>query len=201
MSSSSHQAIRAKVAALLLVLFVVVPARGQAEPRDVAAGSAGDLSKVDIDNFGRVNSNYFRGAEPDDEQYANLAALGIKTVIDLRSHDFDRGDRVLVERAGMNYVQIPMTTHEPPTGAVIEQFLRIVDDPAKQPVYVHCVGGRHRTGVMTAVYRMTEEGWTADRAFKEMKAYKFGADFLHPEFKKFVYSYHPNPSRVAKIAE
>ena len=72
-------------------------------------------------------------------------------------------------------------------------FLQLVNDPANQPVYVHCAGGRHRTGVMTAVYRMTSDGWTADRAFKEMKDYKFGADFLHPEFKKFVYGYRLEP--------
>jgi hypothetical protein len=45
---------------------------------------------------------------------------------------------------------------------------------------------------MTAVYRMTEDGWKADRAFSEMKHYKFGADFLHPEFRDFVYGYHPD---------
>jgi protein tyrosine/serine phosphatase len=56
-------------------------------------------------------------------------------------------------------------------------------------VYVHCVGGRHRTGVMTAVYRMIQDRWTADQAFQEMERYKFGADFLHPEFKKFVYGF------------
>jgi len=39
---------------------------------------------------------------------------------------------------------------------------------------------------MTAVYRMTQDGWTPEQAFKEMKLYKFGADFLHPEFKRFV---------------
>jgi tyrosine-protein phosphatase SIW14 len=65
-----------------------------------------------------------------------------------------------------------------------------VNDPANQPVYVHCVGGKHRTGVMTAVYRMTQDGWTADQAFKEMKQFKFGADFLHKEFKEFVYSFY-----------
>jgi hypothetical protein len=42
---------------------------------------------------------------------------------------------------------------------------------------------------MTAVYRMTHDGWTADQAFKEMKQYKFGSDRLHPEFKQFVYGY------------
>ena len=89
----------------------------------------------------------------------------------------------------MKYVHIPMTTHQPPTPAIIDQFLRIVDSPENQPVYVHCVGGRHRTGIMTAIYRIARDGWTAERAFKEMKAYKFGADFLHPEFKKFVFAF------------
>jgi protein tyrosine phosphatase (PTP) superfamily phosphohydrolase (DUF442 family) len=200
-SSSSQASIRAKVAALVLVLLVAVSTVGLAERRDVTPGDARELPNVDIENFGRVNANYFRGGEPDDEEYANLASVGIKTVVDLRSNDVDSEDTLLVERAGMKYVQIPMTTHEPPTRAVIEQFFRIVDDPENQPVYVHCVGGRHRTGVMTAVYRMTREGWPADQAFKEMKAYKFGADFLHPEFKKFVYGYLPDPRLIGKIAE
>jgi protein tyrosine/serine phosphatase len=79
----------------------------------------------------------------------------------------------------------------PPTADQLAQFLDLVIDRANQPVFVHCAGGRHRTGVMTAVYRMTEEAWTADQAFAEMKRYKFGADFLHPEFKKFVYAFRP----------
>jgi hypothetical protein len=53
---------------------------------------------------------------------------------------------------------------------------------------------------MTAVYRMTGEGWTADRAFAEMKQYKFGADFLHPEFKTFVYAYHPAAATAVAAA-
>jgi protein tyrosine/serine phosphatase len=82
-----------------------------------------------------------------------------------------------------------MTTHKAPTPAQLAEFLQTVNDAARQPVYVHCVGGRHRTGVMTAVYRMVHDGWAADRAFEEMKQFKFGADFLHREFKDFVYSY------------
>ena len=91
-----------------------------------------------------------------------------------------------VKKAGMQFVRIPMTTHESPGPATIAEFLSLVNDPAKQPVYVHCIGGRHRTGVMTAIYRMTVEAWTPIQAFKEMKQYKFGADFLHSEFKDFV---------------
>ena len=44
---------------------------------------------------------------------------------------------------------------------------------------------------MTAVYRMTQDRWDAEQAFTEMKRYKYGPDFLHPEFKRFVYAFTP----------
>lgn len=151
---------------------------------------------VDIYNFGQVDARYYRGAEPEGDDFASLAALGIKTVIDLQT-DGDDDEPALAESAGMKYVRIPMTTHVPPTSEQLAQFLALVNDPADQPVYVHCKEGRHRTGVMTAVYRMTNDGWAADRAFQEMKDYKFGWDFLHPEFKRFVYSYRPPATAAA----
>ena len=43
------------------------------------------------------------------------------------------------------------------------------------------------------------KSWSGDQAFNEMKQYKFGSDFLHPEFKQFVYGYHPDV-RVAATA-
>ena len=140
---------------------------------------------VRIDNFGRVDATLYRGAQPEGRDYADLKTLGVKTIVNLTSDDAD-----------------PMTTHTAPTPAQLTQFLSIVNDPASQPVYVHCVGGRHRTGVMTAAYRMTHEGWSGDQAFKEMKQYNFGSDFLHPEFKQFVYGYHPdaNVAAVASVA-
>ena len=197
----SPKSIQAKTAPLVLSVLLLIPAVGHARPPDVSLARAADLSEIGIDNFGRVNASYYRGAEPDDDRYATLAALGVKTVVDLRSDDADVEDKRFVERAGMKYAQIPMTTHEPPTPSVINTFLQIVSDPANQPVYVHCVGGRHRTGVMTAVYRMTQDRWTAEQAFSEMKQYKYGPDFLHPEFKRFVYGYHVDRAVVAKAGE
>jgi protein tyrosine/serine phosphatase len=153
-------------------------------------GHTGELDNIRIYNFGRVNLNYYRGGQPGAQDFADLAALGVKTVIDLQA-DGIAAESAEVQRAGMKYIRIGMTTSVAPTSAQIEQFLGIVNDPANQPVYVHCAGGRHRTGVMTAVYRMTQQQWTPDQAFKEMKTYKFGADFLHPEFKRFVYAFRP----------
>jgi protein tyrosine/serine phosphatase len=180
--------------ALAVALAVGVSAE---EPRPVSA-SAAAVSAIDIDNFGRVSASYYRGAQPDIDDYADLAALGVKTVIDLQESGL-ASEPGLVERAGMTYVRIPMTTRKPPTSDQLAQFLGLVNDPATQPVYVHCAGGRHRTGVMTAVFRMTSDGWTPDQAFKEMKHYDFGADFLHPEFKRFVYAYRAQPMLAAPV--
>ncbi len=186
---------RTYTAALLVGLALASPAAARTSRSDRASNGAVDLSSIRIDNFGRISPNYYRGAQPKGRDYADLAALGVRTVIDL-TKDGDPREPSLVKGAGMRFYRIPMTTHETPSLEKVAQFLDLGNDPANQPVYVHCQGGRHRTGVMTAVYRMTNDGWTADRAFAEMKQYRFGADFLHPEFKDFVYAYRVDVART-----
>jgi protein tyrosine/serine phosphatase len=180
-----HLVKRVLLACALTLSVAVSPALLNAETRVTRATIA-------IDNFGEINPGYFRGAQPKGRDYATLASFGIKTVVDLRK-DFEADEERLVDAAGMKFVRIPMTTHVAPTADQIDSFLELVNDPANQPVYVHCAGGKHRTGVMTAIYRMTKDGWSSDQAFKEMKSYKFGMDFLHPEFKRFVYAFRAAP--------
>jgi protein tyrosine/serine phosphatase len=187
--------------ATLLAVSSVLPMAAQTITAGTHSAPAIALSSVHIGNFGRINDNYYRGAQPRGRDYRDLSALGVKTVINLTNSDSQANERAMVEQAGMNYVQIPITTHVPPTQEQIKQFLSLATGPATQPVYVHCVGGKHRTGVMTAVYRMTLNGWSADQAFKEMKQYKFGWEMLRPEFKKFVYTYKPDPNFTAKDAQ
>ncbi len=184
------------VAGLLLIFASAVPARAAGARQ---APSQATLAAIRIANFGRINDNYYRGSQPSGQEYAELASVGVRTVIDL-TKDGDAAEPALVRAAGMRFYRIEMTTHDAPTADQIAKFLAIVNDPANQPVYVHCQGGRHRTGVMTAVYRMTDDHWTADRAFAEMKQFKFGADFLHPEFKQFVYGYRVPATALATTA-
>lgn len=178
-------------AALIVALPLAVPIRVNAKDAGSESSGITGLSRIQIGNFGRMSPTYYRGEQPDGRDYADLAALGVKTVIDLQADGDNIDEPRLVESAGMRFYRIPMTTHVPPTSEQLETFLGIVNDPVHQPVYVHCAGGKHRTGVMTAVYRMEHDGWTADQAFREMKQYKFGLDFLHAEFKRFIYGYKP----------
>ena len=180
--------VRLMVVATLAALSLALPAAAQNSL----------VGQIRIDNFARVNDAYFRGAQPMGSDYADLAKLGVKTVINLiGDSDLDLREQSSVEKKGMRYVTIPMSTRKAPTTQQLETFLTIVNDPASQPVYVHCVGGRHRTGVMTAVYRMMKDGISGAEAFSEMKRFNYGPDFLHPEFKKFVYEFDAKKTAVA----
>jgi tyrosine-protein phosphatase SIW14 len=188
-------AARGYTAALALSLILSAfpgsaAAADKAGPASAATGSttSAALANIRIDNFGQVNPKYYRGGQPQGRDFADLATVGVKMVIDL-AEEGDPAEEANAKAAGMRFTRIPMTTHKAPGQDTIARFLALVDDPANQPVYVHCMGGRHRTGVMTAVYRMTDEGWTPAQACNEMKHYKFGAEFLHQEFKDFVYAF------------
>jgi protein tyrosine/serine phosphatase len=144
---------------------------------------------TDVKNFGKVNDHIYRGGQPGDNEYAELAAIGIKTVIDLREHP-EKYARRATESAGMRYINIQLDSKVPPTDAESNQFLQLVNDEKNWPVYVHCAGGRHRTGVLLAIYRMEVDGWDAHRAYGEMKDFKFYSSFGHGEMKDYVFEYY-----------
>lgn len=164
------------------VIALAILSTAQTPQRDKA-------SKIQIKNFGCINETFYRGAQPRDEDYADLAAMGVKTIIDLQQSGVG-GEQNLVESQGMKFYRIGMSDKNQPTAEQAELFLKIVNDPANQPVFVHCAGGRHRTGAMSAIYRMTHDGWNADQAFLEMKRYDFEYGIGHGPLKRYVYDYY-----------
>src|SRR5919205_1502240 len=133
---------------------------------------------VKIKNFGQMDDRFFRGARPDEGDYQALAALGVKTIIDLTDNSMEY-EKPAVEAAGLRYVNIPMIDKSAPSMDQINEFLKVVDDPATGKFFVHCAGGRHRTGVMGAVYRFTHDNWNLDQVYTEMKKYDFYTRWGH----------------------
>ena len=176
------------LAACFAVASFSAPAIGQT--LTPATPASATRSQIRIGNFGQINDHYFRGSQPKGSDYSDLAALGVKTVIDLQK-DGPSDEAGRVTKAGMQFFRIGMTTSNAPTDAQVAQFFEIVNNPANQPVYVHCAGGRHRTGTMTALYRMTFNGWTAAQAYNEMKQYRFEGFPDHPVLRNYVYGYKP----------
>jgi protein tyrosine phosphatase (PTP) superfamily phosphohydrolase (DUF442 family) len=153
-----------------------------------AQTSPGGFTGIKIENFGQMDENYFRGAQPKPDDYKALKELGITTVIDLQGSPTDY-EKSAVEALGMKYVNIPMSGFRYPKEELIEEYLKLVNNPETGKVFVHCKAGVHRTGVAGAVYRMTKYGWDYDKAYQEMKNYEFYTGFFHGAFKSYVKDY------------
>jgi protein tyrosine/serine phosphatase len=186
--------------ALATLLMIFSAFAGFAE----AKGKESKFSNIKIDNFGQMDDRFYRGSRPKDSDYSALAALGIKTIIDLTDNSREY-EQPAVERAGLKYVNIPMVDKSYPSMDQINAFLKVVDDPATGKFFVHCAGGRHRTGVMGAVYRFTHDHWSLDQVMAEMNQYEFGSGVGHGKQKAFVNDYwqqlQSKPANLAVTAK
>lgn len=176
----TRRSLQAGLLALTINLITVAAANAKSAPA---------FLKIRIKNFGQMDERFYRGAQPDQEDYRDLAALGIKTIIDLRD-DPTSYEKRQAEAAGMRYVNIPMSDSRRPSDSQIDQFLKLANDPVTGRFFVHCAGGRHRTGVVGAVYRMTHDSWDFDRAYNEMKRYDFYTRWGHGSLKDYTKGYY-----------
>jgi tyrosine-protein phosphatase SIW14 len=173
---------------LAIALCVVSSARSNEKSEKSSSNSRTGSTAVGVENFGKVTDFYYRGAQPKGDEYNQLAAIGVKTIIDLRDDPKDYA-RTLTEQAGMKYINFPLSDKDYPSPEAPSKFLALISDKENLPVYVHCAGGRHRTGAMTAVFRMTVQGWDVNRAYEEMKDYDFYTRWGHKDMKRFVFDY------------
>jgi protein tyrosine/serine phosphatase len=147
-----------------------------------ALAPAEPLERPGLHNFHRVSPVYYRGAQPTAEGMRQLEAMGVKTVINLRAF---HSDRSLLAGTHLGYEEIRTKPWHAEEQDVVK-FLRIVTDPKRQPVFVHCEHGADRTGMMTAIYRMVVEGWSKDDAVNEMQHGPYGFHSVWTNLVRFV---------------
>ena len=141
---------------------------------------------VKISNFGQLDDRFFRGARPGKKDFVELKAIGIDTIIDLTENSPE--ERGYAESAGLKYVNIAIKDKSYPTPEAVETFLKVANDPATGKFYVHCAGGRHRTGDMGALWRFSNYGWDYDQVMQEMNNFDF-YESGHKDSKQFVVDY------------
>jgi len=156
-------------------------------PRPTPTPRAETVAGVSIALAARMNDGLYRGAQPDAAGLAELRALGVRTVLDLRESHDETAD---VVAAGFRSAHVPVVGGREaaaPTDAQVRAFFDVVLDPTNRPVFVHCSHGKDRTGALCAAYRMEIDGWTPEQALDEMRALGFNDD--HPKLTEFVLSY------------
>lgn len=148
------------------------------EPFDKQKSAPGNpeiqIDKRLIPDFGEVTPTLFRGGQPKEHGFEALAKMGFQIVVDMRG-DRDN-EREEVTRLGMQYV--PMSWQcSFPKDSIFAEFISLIRTNPGKKIFIHCRVGDDRTGMMVAAYRMAEEGWSAEKARKEMNA--FGFSFIH----------------------
>lgn len=123
-----------------------------------------------VPNLHKVSDQFYRSAQPSAEGMRNAKAMGIKTVVNLRSFHSDRDE---IASAGLGYEHIYMKAWHPEETEII-RFLQIATDQRQTPLLVHCQHGADRTGTMSAIYRIAIQGWSKQDAIKEMTDGGFG---------------------------
>src|ERR1700680_1681419 len=127
----------------------------------------------DLRNFQKVDDYVYRGGQPTDSGFRDLAKLGIKTVVDLRDigEHSQAGEQKVVTDLGMHYISIPMHGMSTPKDDQVAAGEALFNDAANGPVFVHCKRGADRTGMVVAVYRVSHDSWDNKKALAEAKSY------------------------------
>jgi tyrosine-protein phosphatase SIW14 len=132
-----------------------------------------------VGNFYRVSPTLYRGEQPTKEGMKNLSKMEIKMIVSLRQY---HGDSSLIGDLPLKYRRVKFNALNPSDEQVAE-FLKLVSDPENQPVFVHCLHGSDRTGMMCAAYRVVFDGWSKSEAIDEWTRGGFG---FHGMWKNLV---------------
>lgn len=147
-----------------------------------------------VPNFQKVNDHLYRGGQPSRDGFAHLAAIGVKTVIDLRGigEHSQAQEQTWVSGDGMRYVSIPMGQLSAPQDAEVVKALSILNDSSAGLVFVHCRRGADRTGTIVACYRISHDHWDNRKALDEARGY--GMSRFERAMQHYILRFEPEPA-------
>lgn len=119
---------------------------------------------MDIINWLEVESNIYSSGQPDSHKWQEIAALGVKTVINLRPDaELQAPEQPQVEAAGMEYIQLPIASLNDFSADVVSQFQSLLNEKGNG-LLVHCASG-NRVGALFAL-AAAADGKSHDQAME-----------------------------------
>lgn len=145
-----------------------------------------------IRNFLRVNADFCTAGQPTVEQLAGLRDQGIRTVLNLRPQaEYDATEEASrVRELGMRYFNIPVANGVPIPDSQFDEFLRLTDDVANRPMFIHCASA-NRVGAFWLVRRVLRDDWDVARAEEEAGRVGMRAPALREAALDYIMR-HPN---------
>jgi protein tyrosine/serine phosphatase len=168
-----------------------------APPAAQAAGRpthwAAPITLEGVPNLHQITPTLFRSEQPTELGFRNLEKLGIRTVINLRAFNSDDDE---VRGTSLRTERVKILTWNIDDEHVIE-VMRMLRNPANGPFLIHCQHGADRTGLMSAMYRILEQGWTPEDALAELTGGGYGYHSVWKNILRYVRSADVEKLRAA----
>lgn len=137
----------------------------------VIAAAQDATDSTELPRFQQVSGKLYRSGQPRDGGLSRLRELGINTIINLRGASKQtRAEEAEARAQGFNYYNVALPNWGRPQESRVAHIMKLIDAPENGRVLVHCKEGVDRTGTIVAIYRMTHEGWTSNKALAEANA-------------------------------
>ena len=175
--------------AVLFMTLGACAAPASTEDDNTTNATSADTASAEPQNFSQVREGLYRGGHPSATQLDGLRARGVGTIVDLEIGDFVEAypwDISAEERdanaRGFTFIRKPMSAFEPAASTRFDNQMNDIIDilrsaDAAHPVYVHCLHGQDRTGLVIGLERVLVEGAAPADAYAEMLGIGF-----HPAF-------------------
>ncbi len=117
-----------------------------------------------------VPNALYRSAEPRALHFSYLAKFGIRTLVSVKRTLPREQTLARAAARGLQVARVDLGADGQIAPRAIRRALKLLMRPELWPVLLHCDGGRHRTGIVTAALRHAQ-GWTLEDALAEYDRY------------------------------
>jgi len=149
-----------------------------------------------VPNLHRLTPTLYRSEQPTALGFRNLEKMGIRTVINLRAFNSDDDE---VRGTSLRTERVKILTWDVDDDHVID-VMRMLQKTENGPFLIHCQHGADRTGLMSAMYRVLEQGWTVDDAVAELTGGGYGYHAMWKNILRYVRSADVDKLRAAIAA-
>lgn len=117
-------------------------------------------------NFEEIAPGAYRSNHPNHKRLERYAAMGIKTIVNLRGVDSFAHylfEKESCDALGIKMIDIKLYARRAPNKRLLLELIEVFRT-VDRPFLMHCKSGADRAGIASALYLMTQEGQSVEEA-------------------------------------